>query len=336
MRHLGTLLAGIALVCIACTAQAAEYTINVSLDTSAHHVRNEFFHQYAAAIEKKSDGQVALHVYDSASKFAGPNVVTALAQGAIDMGAPAQQHISKFVPNAGILLLSMFYGVGLDQIHGVVDGPLGDELNREIEQKLHVVVLGKPLDLGYGTVFTTDKKLTKPSDLEGMKVRVPGGAATLARYRVFGSTPVQIAWTDVPQALQTGVVPAIWATQHSVASAQLWDAGLHHAFEDKQAFVEYVPMLSSNAWNRLPAKYQTLLRTTWNDMVGQEREAARQDQQEAQQINAAYGIETVNPQQADLDAMREKLLEAQPEIVKTLRMDADFVKRVHDSLQSNG
>lgn len=333
---LTSILAVGALAASAWSAQAADYTIDVSLDTSPNHVRNQSFRKFAEAVNAQSNGRLELRIFDSASKYKGPNVATAVAQGAIDMAAPAHQHLSRFVPETGMLLLPMFYGADRNAIYSVVDGPLGEELNQRIADKLRVVVLGRPFDLGYGTVFTVDTPLQRPADLAGMKVRVPGGAATLARYRAFESTPVQIAWSDVPQALQTGTVSAIWATQESVASAKLWDAGIRHAFEDKQAFIQYVPILSAQTWNKLPEDLQALLRGTWEEMVDEVRAVAAEKQTEARITNGEHDIATVDPEQADLATMREKLLAAQPEIVEELGMDADFIQRVQAALDTRG
>tara|TARA_B100000674_G_scaffold308361_1_gene256101 strand:+ start:6036 stop:7052 length:1017 start_codon:yes stop_codon:yes gene_type:complete len=309
-------------------ADAADYTIDVSLDTSPNHVRNRSFREFAEALNEKSDGRLELRIFDSASKYKGPMVATAVAQGAIDMAAPAHQHLSKFVPETGILLLPMFYGQEKDVIYNVVDGEVGQKLNKMIEDKLRVVVLGRPFDLGYGTVFSTDLRMTKPADLEEQIVRVPGGAATLERYKVFKANPTQIPWSDVPQALQTGAVSTIWATQESVASAQLWDAGIKYAFEDKQAFIEYVPILSQNAWSKLPEDLQQLMIDTWDEMVDDVRKVATKAQEDGRQTNADHGIETVDPDPADLAVMREKLMAAQPAIVEELGMDTDFINEV--------
>ena len=313
-------------------AHAADYTIDVSLDTSPNHVRNRSFRKFAEALNEKSGGRLEMRVFDSASKYKGPMVATAVAQGAIDMAAPAHQHLSKYVPEAGMLLLPMFYGQSQDVIYKIVDGDIGKELNQRIEDKLGVVVLGRPFDLGYGTAFTTDVPIKSPDDFKDKVVRVPGGAATLARYRVFGANPVQIAWSDVPQALQTDVVSAIWATQESVASSKLWDAGIKYAYEDKQAFIEYVPIISQAAWSRLPEDLQNLMRDTWENMVDQVRTVAADAQIEARKINAEHGIETIDAKPEDLAAMRVKLMKAQPEIVVELDMDKDFIARVSDAI----
>ena len=315
-------------------AEAADYTIDVSLDTSPNHIRNRSFRKFADALNEKSGGQLELRIFDSASKYKGPMVATAVAQGAIDMAAPAHQHLSKFVPEAGILLLPMFYGQNKDVIYSVVDGNIGQQLNKRIEDKLGVVVLGRPFDLGYGTVFSSETKISSPTELDGQVVRVPGGAATLERYKVFGANPIQVPWSDVPQALQTGVISTIWATQESVTSAQLWDAGIRYAFEDKQAFIEYVPILSQNAWSKLPEELQKLMRDTWEEMVDQVREVAATAQSDARKVNAKHGIETVDAKPADLAAMREKLMAAQAGIVDDLGMDTAFITEVSEAVSS--
>ncbi len=335
MRNLKAAAAGLALFGLTSgPGVAAEFTIDVSLDTSPSHIRNESFVKFAEEVNARSGGRLEMRVFHGASKYKGTHVATALAQGALDMGAPAQQHISKFVPEAGVLLLPMFYGVNLDVIYKVMDSPLGDELNKRIEDKLGVKVLGRHFDLGFGTVFTTDKPIIEPEDMDGMKIRVPGGAATLERYRVFGASPVKISWPDVPQALQRGTVSAIWSTHESNRSAKLWDAGIRYAFDDRQAIVQYVPMLSKKAWDDLPGDLRKLLSTTWEETIDEVRGVAQGRQARARRIGLAHGVTAVEPSQKALTAMRGKLLAAQPKIVDELKMDADYIARVHAAVKA--
>ena len=258
----------------------------------------------------------------------------AVAQGAIDIAAPQYQLISRFVPDADFEQLPMFYGVTRKKIYAVVDGAEGAELNKKIEEKLHVKVLGRPIDLGFGTVFSTDTKLTSPESLAGLKVRVPGGPATIQRYEIMGSAPVQIAWPDVPQALQTGTVSALWSTQESVASAKLWDAGVKYALNDRQAIVQYLPLMNQHAFDKLSPKLQKILTDTWDQLVDEERADAAKRQNDAQALNASHGISTVDPTSESLAAMRAKLLAAQPALVAKLGMDKEFVAHVQKTLEN--
>lgn len=310
------------------TALAADYTLSVTLDTSPQHVRNVWLKDFAEVIEETSDGRLELEIFEAAAKYKDSEAAAAVAQGAIDMAIPQYQLISRFVPEADFEQLPMFYGLGRDQIYAAVDGEVGDDLHARIEDKLGVKVLGRPIDLGFGTVFSTEVDLQSPSDLAGLKVRVPGGPATVQRYETMGSVPVQISWPDVPQALQTGTISSLWATQESVASAKLWDAGVAYAMEDRQAIVQYVPLINQRALDKLPEDLQALLVDTWDEMVDGQRDFAAERQRKARELNAENGIRTSDPSAEALDEMRRRLLDAQPALVEELGIDPDFVDMI--------
>lgn len=311
---------------------AAPHRLDISLDTPQAHVRNVSIMKYADELSKRSQGKLEVRVFHGASKYKGADVPVALAQGALDMGAPLHQHLSKVVPEAGAVLLPMFYGATPKEIYAVWDGAVGKELNKRIEAKLNVKVIGRYFDLGYGTVFTTKKELKKPDDMRGMKIRVPGGAANVQRYKVFGASPVAIPLPDVTQALQRGTVDGIWSTQETVASSKMWDAGLRYAFEDKQAYLQYVPMISKKRWDSYPADVQKLITDTWEDMVASVRTVASDVQVKARAAGTANGIRTIDPDQKELAAMRVKLMAEQPGIVKALNIDPAFIAMTESQL----
>ena len=309
-------------------AFAADFTITVTLDTSPQHVRNVWLRDFAQAIEERSDGRLELEIFEAAAKYKDSEAAAAVAQGAIDMAIPQYQLISRFVPEADFEQLPMFYGLDRGQIYAVVDGEVGDELHNKIAETLGVTVLGRPIDLGFGTVFSTEVELKTPADLAGLKVRVPGGPATVQRYENMGAVPVQISWPDVPQALQTGTISSLWSTQESVASAKLWDAGVKYAMEDRQAIVQYVPLISQRALDDLPDDLSALLIDTWDEMVDGQRDFAAERQQEARDLNAENGIVTSDPDAEALAAMRQQLMAVQPALVEELGIDPAFIDRI--------
>lgn len=309
------------------SAQAKTYKIDISLETGPNHVRNKAMESWAQYLEEKSGGKLRVKVFHGASKYKGTNVPTALGQGALDMGAPGHWHLGKFVSEFGLLFLPAFYGASREQIYAVMDGDIGKELNDRIEKKLNVKVIGRHFDLGYGTMFTTDKELKSHADLVGLKMRVPGGAANLKRYEVFGASAIKVAWPDVPQALQRSLVDGVLTTYESVRSAKLWDSGLKYSLEDYQGFFQYVPMMSKRAWDRLPKELQDLVVSSWEERIDINRKTAMERQASAQADAEKNGISTRAATPEQLKAMRAKLLAVQPGIVEALSMDADFVKR---------
>src|SRR5690606_40115153 len=64
------------------------------------------------------------------------DVPRALRRGQIEMGAPGIWQLDAFAPEGGITMLPMFYGLPAEVTYAVVDGPLGEKINRRIEEKL--------------------------------------------------------------------------------------------------------------------------------------------------------------------------------------------------------
>lgn len=315
--------------CALCIASggvwAQEYELSVSLESPSGHVRNQTFGLYAERVAKATDGRVEITVFGSASQYSGAEVPAALAQGSIDMGAPLYLHLGRFVPEAQFADLPMAYGANESQIYAVIDGAFGDALHADIEETLGVVVLGRPFGVGHAVLYTTDTPVRTTADIEGLKLRVPGGAANVERFNIFGANPVSIPWPDAPQALQRGTVDGTLSTDEPVRSVSLWDSGLSYVFVDGQSYFMYVPLVSGQAWNRLPEDLQTILTETWEDLIDEARATATERWNEARQINAENGIEVIVPDPADLAAMRARLLEIQPGLIETLGMDPQII-----------
>ena len=311
---------------------AVQYKLDISLETGPTHIRNESIVKFAETLEQRSNGRLQVRVFHAASQYKGSAVPVAIAQGSLDMGVPGLWHIGKLVPETGVPLLPMFYGASIDTMHKIWDGPSGDHLNALIEKKTRGKVIGRWLDLGYGTVYTTKKKIVKTSDMEGMKMRVPGGAATVYRYKVFGANPVNISFGDVPQALQRGTVDGLMTNQEGARSAKMWESGLKYGFYDRQAFYQYVPVISLKAWNKFPKDIQDLIVDSWEQAIDSMRKLVAQRQLDARKENTANGIITIEADPADLKQMGAKLMAAQPEIVEQLGLDKDFVKQVKAEL----
>ena len=252
---------------LATAATTAEHRIEISLETGPNHVRNISIVELAKEIEAASGGRLEVKVFHGASKYKGSNVPTALAQGALDMGMPGTWQIGKVAPDFNMPGLPMFYGRSREAQYAIWDGEVGKALNKKLEEKLGVKVIGRWIDLGFAEMFFTDKEVKSHADLKGLKMRAAGGAANLARFKTFGSTAVKIAWPDVPHALQRKTVDGVLTTHESVRSAKLWDSGLKYAYDDNQTFFQYVPVMSNKAWERLPADLQKLIVDIWEVKV---------------------------------------------------------------------
>jgi TRAP-type transport system periplasmic protein len=315
------------------SAAMAQHKLEISLETGPNHIRNIGVTEWAEELEKKSGGKLEVKVFHGAAKYKDTDVPKALNQGALDMGFPGTWQLGKFIPDFDAVDLPIFFGTTQEENYKVWDGPAGKALAEKFEKKLGVKVIGKWLDLGFQHTFSTAKAIKVHSDMEGMKIRIPGGSANIARYEAIGGAAAKIAWPDVPQALQRGTVDGLATTFESVRSAKLWDSGIKNAYMSQHSFSQYLPTVSAKSWAKYPPELQNLIVSTWAAKVDSLRERAKQRQESAKEDAKKNGIAVIEPTAADLAAARSKLMAKQDALVKELEIDSGFLKLVEASLK---
>jgi TRAP-type C4-dicarboxylate transport system substrate-binding protein len=315
-------------------AMAAEqYKIDVSLETGPNHIRNISIKKWADLLNSKSDERLKINVFEGASKFKGSAVPTALAQGTLDMGVPGTWHLTKFIPDFGIVFLPMFFGHDRSVSYKVMDGNIGSELIQKTEQKLNVKILGRFIDIGSAITFMKSEDISGPSDYKGKRIRIAGSAAHARRYEALGANAVKVSWPDVPQALQTGMVDGVMTAFESVRSAKLWDSGLKYAYVDNHAFHQYVPMINKDVWNKLPKDLQELMQSTWDETVDPQREFTAKRDDEARLEAIKNGIIVTDASREDIRKLRDTLMPIQEKVINELRIDPGFADRANAEIK---
>ncbi len=313
---------------------AETFDFRVSLDTTPAHIRTKQIGRYLDALREKSQGRLNGTLFHSGQLFADRDVGKALRQNGIDMAVPGVWVLTGFEPNFDLGMLPTFFGRGAGEIHAIFDGEVGQVLDRSLEQKLRVKVIGKWLDLGAGHSYSARHPLNSLADLKGLKVRTSGGAGQFYRVKFFQGSPSMVPWPEVPLALSQGTFDALLSTNDTVVSAKLWEAGLKYALQDSQSFAQYVPMVSLGFWNKLPPDLQAIMTQTWAAMIDGFRTESIAAQKEAAETLAAHGVTVVTPAKDELRSMRAEMMATQEETARGLKLDPDLVAKARAALQA--
>ena len=279
-------------------------------------------------MEEASAGAIKPELFQSGALFNDLDVGRALVQGQVEMAVPGTWTLTGLVPDADMFQLPALYGQPIEVIHRVTDGPAGSELNRQLREKLRVTVLGPWLDLGYQNWYTTARVVGTLADLRGLKIRNSGGAGQAWRARFVNAIPITTPWPNVPLALSQGMFDGLVTSTESLASAQLWDAGVRHCFEDHQFFAVYVPMVSDAFWSRLPPDLQSLMGALWLENVAGYRSAMVARQDEARETAQAHGVTFIAPSDARTEASRRAMLAQQDQMAHEIKVSAEVVRMV--------
>jgi TRAP-type transport system periplasmic protein len=178
MKRRTLLVAGAALCVGAPRIARSQSELRISLETNPNHVRNRNTERFVAELKKRAGEAIHPRIFPSAQLFRDRDLPRSLRQGSVEMGIPGHWHLDGIIPAAAITALPMFYGVEPDIVHRVADGRLGQELNRRFEERLRVKVLGRWFDLGYNHFYGAGRAIARYEDIQGLKVRHPGGTAT--------------------------------------------------------------------------------------------------------------------------------------------------------------
>jgi len=87
----------------------------------------------------------------------------------------------------------------------VLDGPIGEELDKSFQQKAGLKVLGLG-ELGFRHITNNVRPIKVPDDLKGLKLRVPGSKTRIMAFQKLGANPVTMNIGELYLGMQQGVV----------------------------------------------------------------------------------------------------------------------------------
>jgi TRAP-type C4-dicarboxylate transport system substrate-binding protein len=337
LRHTRCALLGLTsllLSALAASPAIAQEKLRISVDTNPTHVRNKGIEIFVAELKKRVGDKLAVEVYPSAQLFRDRDIPKALRQGAVEMGVPGTWQLDGVEPNAAIQTLPMFYGVNADIVHQIMDGKLGAFLNKRMEDRLKVKIVGRWVDLGMQHFYSTSKPLTRYDDLKNLKIRNPGGTANAARIKGLGGTSMLVPFPDLPLAMSQGVVDAVATTHESAYSAKLYDSGLKYSYEDNQYLGQYVPMVNSAFWAKQPKDIQDAIVAAWEAAVNGQRDMAIKAQANARAELIKHGVKMANPSLEDTVAKRKLLMGMQNDLIKEMNIDKEAVDLALEGLRA--
>ncbi|MHC2282237.1 C4-dicarboxylate-binding protein DctP [Bradyrhizobium diazoefficiens] len=199
--------------------------------------------------EKYTGGKVKVEVYPNSTLYKDKEELEALQLGSVQMLAPSN---SKFGP-LGIREFEVFdlpYILpDLKTLRKVTEGPLGARLLKLLDAK---GITGLAYwDNGFKQM-SANKKLIAPADYQGVKFRIQSSRVLQAQFKALGSLPQVMAFSEVYQALQTGVVDGQENTWSNIYTQKMHEVQ-KYITETNHGYIGYVVIVNKKFWDDLPA-----------------------------------------------------------------------------------
>lgn len=225
----------------------------------------EFFKK---KVEEMTGGRVKVEVYPNSTLYKDKEEMEALQLGAVQMLAPS---LAKFGPIGAkefeVFDLPYIFD-GYEALRKVTLGPVGRQLLDKLEPR---GIKGLAYwDNGFKS-FSANTPIRKPDDLKGKKMRIQSSKVLEEQMRAMGAIPQVMAFSEVYQALQTGVVDG---TENPISN--LYTQKMHevqkHLVLTEHGYLGYAVIVNKKFWDGLPPD----LRKTLEDAMEQASRYANQ------------------------------------------------------------
>ena len=234
----------------------------------------EKFKELAEAATK---GRVKIEVYANSTLYKDKEELEALQLGAVQILAPS---MAKFGP-LGVKEFELFDFPYLftDQqsLERVTNGPVGREMLKRLESK---GLIGLSFwDNGF-KIMSSNRSMHSPTDLKGLKLRIQASKVLDEQMRVLGANPQVMAFSEVYQALQTGVVDGLENVPSTLYTQKMHEVQKHMTVTN-HGYIGYAVVVNKKFWEKLPADVRSQLDGAMKEATEYANKIAQQENEAA-------------------------------------------------------
>ncbi|AVM74643.1 TRAP transporter substrate-binding protein [Magnetospirillum gryphiswaldense] len=261
--------------------------------------------------EERTKGAVKVEVYPNSQLYKDKEEMEALQLGAVQMLAPS---LAKFGP-LGVKEFEVFdlpyIFPSKEVLRAVTDGPVGQGLLKKLETK---GIRGLAYwDNGF-KVLSANKPIKTPADLKGVKLRIQSSKVLDAQMRALAALPQSMAFSEVYQALQTGVVDGTENPPSNMFTQKMHEVQ-KHATVTNHGYLGYAVIVNKKFWDGLPTDTRAVLEGAMNEASRFANAIAQQENDDSLAAMKASGkTEFYQPTKEELEAWRKALLPVHAEM----------------------
>jgi C4-dicarboxylate-binding protein DctP len=254
-----------ALVCglaTAGTAQSQEpVVLKFSHEAPETAIKGRTAVYFADKVKEYSKGTLSVEVFPGASLIPTKDEVRAVIRGQVDIIAPQTSYYTPFNAAWDVFYQPLLFNSpkeGMDMLAG----DLGRELLGTLD-KVGLKGMGIWHD-GPGYLFVKEKPVTKPSELQGRKIRLFPSAPLEEGVRAAGGIPVSVPAPDVYLGLQQGMIEGVISAV-TFAAPSRWYEVVKGSTRMTMFVGGYGVVINKNRWNKLSPEHQDVVQRAMKD-----------------------------------------------------------------------
>ncbi|MBB4952296.1 C4-dicarboxylate-binding protein DctP [Agrobacterium vitis] len=277
--------------------------------------------------EDYTKGAVKVEVFPNSQLYKDKEELEALQLGAVEMLAPS---LAKFGP-LGVQQFEVFdlpfLMNGYDDLRKITDGEVGKGLLARLDDK---GIKGLAYwDNGF-KIMSANSSIQNPDDFLGLKMRIQSSKILEAQMQALGAVPQVLAFSEVYQALQTGVVDGTENPPSNMYTQKMHEVQ-KHALLTNHGYLGYAVIVNKAFWDGLPENIRSQLDKAMADATVYANSIAKEENDKALAAMQAAGTTQWHNLTSEQRAEFVEVLNPVHEKMSS-RIGADLLKQVKATL----
>ncbi len=255
-EFLSTVAAGAVAAGLSGAAHAQTITLNGAVQFNDDHAFTKSLMRFEELVKKYYGKPINFTLHKNSSLGLEKQYFEYMAQGkAVDYAIVSPAHMSTF-SKAAPFIDAPFIFRDLDHWNKVLDADLLKPIADEINQKAEVMLIGYA---GGGTrnIFV-NKPVRNLQEMKGLKVRVQGAPIWSRTFQAAGMAPTVIAYNEVYNAIQNGVIQAGENEAAGVEQMKFYEVGPNLSMTEHAITIRPL-CFSTKTFNKLPQDLQAAI-----------------------------------------------------------------------------
>jgi len=213
--------------------------------------------KFAEIIKEQTEGRLSVKIYSNGQLGSEREMIEGLDLRALDMIIVGPSLIGWYAPKYGVMEFPFLFR---DYTH--LENTLYGEIGKEIEavvykkRKIHFLTYFRR---GPRYLTTTNRIITQPSDLKGLKLRVPELPVYIESWKKFGANPTPIAYSDMFMALKQGVVDGQENPLEAICTSHLYETQ-KYLMDTKHLLSYYIVAVGEHFYTKYSPQDQDIIK----------------------------------------------------------------------------
>jgi TRAP-type transport system periplasmic protein len=272
-------------------------------------------------VEAESGGSLQVELFPASQLGDAAEVLEGLQLGTIQIGVVHDGPISGFYRPIELFSIPYLF-VDQAEAYSVFDGEFGEMFRDAMiaESGLRTLAIA---DNGIRHFTNDARPIRTPEDMRGMKIRVQPSPIYERLVQSLGASPSAIAWTELPSALQQGVVDGQENGVTNILAASLYQYQRYVSL-DAHVYSVHLYLTGEPFWQSLSAEEQRIVSEGVTIAKEIHRAMTTAQDESAEEILSGRGMEVAVLSESEIDAFRQL---AQPAVLEYIRtvVDQDMI-----------